>query len=251
MAMTQINMSRKYENPILFVGALHLYYAQDDANFTRVKSRLIQYAGEDLSCLENVQNMGITDYLKHNNMGYTILSSREDNSIIYDQERLDSEYLTLFEAQRTGNYDDYINSVLSENYGILDYSSANHSDVTVRPATKEAGYFANAVKHTLTPAKGLPNSSQEFDYENGKIIGALQYKNQTPAKGIPNSSQEFDYENGNITDRIFGPDGKAMKDIDFGHSHDGAPDPHCHEWNWSRDPPRQDPTKNWTVCEDP
>jgi RHS repeat-associated protein len=57
---------------------------------------------------------------------------------------------------------------------------------------------------------------------------------RTPASGPPNSQQSFP----GGTDRIYGPDGRAVKDIDHGHNH-GAGDPHVHDWDWSKPDPRQ------------
>ncbi|GEM_PF-2958463 len=61
-----------------------------------------------------------------------------------------------------------------------------------------------------------------------------------PATGKPNSTAVKDYGNGEGQIREYGPDGKATKDIDFGHSHH-HPDvgsPHVHDWDWSKTPPR-------------
>jgi hypothetical protein len=43
---------------------------------------------------------------------------------------------------------------------------------------------------------------------------------------------------GGSTERTTGSDGKAVKDIDRGHDH-GAGDPHAHDWDWTKKPPRQ------------
>jgi hypothetical protein len=43
---------------------------------------------------------------------------------------------------------------------------------------------------------------------------------------------------GGSTTRTYGPDGKAITDIDTGHDH-GAGDPHAHDWDWGTKPPRQ------------
>jgi len=57
-----------------------------------------------------------------------------------------------------------------------------------------------------------------------------------PSKGDPaNGSLSEDDGAGNGTIRDYGPDGKPVKDTDFGHDHpakDGtfSGDPHCHDW---------------------
>jgi RHS repeat-associated protein len=62
--------------------------------------------------------------------------------------------------------------------------------------------------------------------------------NDLPAKGKPNSKKSKDDGKGNGQIREYGPDGRAKTDYDFGHDH-GAGDPHAHDWDWSKTPPRQ------------
>jgi hypothetical protein len=40
------------------------------------------------------------------------------------------------------------------------------------------------------------------------------------------------------TVRIYGPDGKAIADVDHGHDH-GKGDPHIHPWDWSQPKPKR------------
>jgi hypothetical protein len=54
---------------------------------------------------------------------------------------------------------------------------------------------------------------------------------QTPAKGEPGSTVVIPTPTGK-TVREYGPDGKAVKDIDYGHDH-GAGDSHVHDWDWT------------------
>jgi uncharacterized protein YukE len=60
-----------------------------------------------------------------------------------------------------------------------------------------------------------------------------------PARGAPGSSGVRDDGQGNGQIRDYGPDGRAVKDYDFGHDHNGAGDPHAHDWDWSKRPARQ------------
>jgi RHS repeat-associated protein len=63
-----------------------------------------------------------------------------------------------------------------------------------------------------------------------------------PTTGNANSSADLLDEDGNVVQRrYFGPDGRAVKDIDF--SDHGTPKqhpkvPHEHDWDWSKKPPR-------------
>jgi hypothetical protein len=62
-----------------------------------------------------------------------------------------------------------------------------------------------------------------------------------PAKGKPNSSDARDHGEGKGQIRDYGADGRAKTDYDFGHDHTGVGDPHAHDWDWSKKPPRQPP----------
>jgi RHS repeat-associated protein len=60
---------------------------------------------------------------------------------------------------------------------------------------------------------------------------------RTPAQGQEPGTQTFPNADGGKTVRTYGPDGKAVTDVDYGHDH-GAGDPHVHDWNWNNRPPR-------------
>jgi hypothetical protein len=64
-------------------------------------------------------------------------------------------------------------------------------------------------------------------------------RSQLPARGNPNTSVEERDEQGNlIRRRFFGGDGRAVKNIDYQPHHAHAV-PHAHDWDWTKDPPRQ------------
>ena len=57
----------------------------------------------------------------------------------------------------------------------------------------------------------------------------------TPLTGEPNSTLPVYDNDGNLTqEREYGPDGRAKRDIDYGHAghHPNLPSPHYHDWNW-------------------
>jgi hypothetical protein len=63
-----------------------------------------------------------------------------------------------------------------------------------------------------------------------------------PANGPPNASAEKLDDAGDLLQRRFyGSDGRAEKGVDYGHDHTGVGDPHAHDWDWSKVPPRQPP----------
>jgi hypothetical protein len=64
-------------------------------------------------------------------------------------------------------------------------------------------------------------------------------RSQLPSTGNPNSSViERNRKGQIIRSRYFGPDGWAIKNIDY-EAHHGAPTPHAHDWDWAKTPPRQ------------
>jgi hypothetical protein len=63
-----------------------------------------------------------------------------------------------------------------------------------------------------------------------------------PARGAPNTVVEKTDAAGNVVQkRSYGADGQAKKNIDYGHDHAGVGDPHAHDWDWTKTPPRQPP----------
>jgi RHS repeat-associated protein len=76
----------------------------------------------------------------------------------------------------------------------------------------------------------------------GKAIDIwFSKRNDLPSNGKPNSSSARDNGRGRGQIRDYGPDGRARTDYDFGHDHTGAGDPHAHDWDWTKSPPRQPP----------
>jgi len=54
----------------------------------------------------------------------------------------------------------------------------------------------------------------------------------SPRTGPPNSTKWFPNPNrpGDVTVRVYGPNGEAATDYDYGHDHTGAGGPHAHDW---------------------
>jgi hypothetical protein len=64
-------------------------------------------------------------------------------------------------------------------------------------------------------------------------------QSRLPATGNANTSALERDERGNvIRRRFYGGGGKAIKNIDY-EPHHGHPVPHAHDWDWTKDPPRQ------------
>ncbi|MFQ5752302.1 MAG: hypothetical protein ACE5HI_09925 [bacterium] len=106
MAQALFNSIGVYENPILFVGGLHL---RDRDN----------------------ENLGLYDYFKEKKIGYTFLSALSDRSeSVVDLEENIITYTELFKSQQASDYNTYIQWLIYEN--------RIHSGVTVAPSPQAA-----------------------------------------------------------------------------------------------------------------
>jgi len=79
-----------------------------------------------------------------------------------------------------------------------------------------------------------PNQSQSSSSSSsssGRVNSPAQGQQPDTTVTIPGKKP------GESTDRTYGPDGRAVKDIDSPHAHD--PETHAHDWDWSKSPPRQ------------
>ncbi len=83
------------------------------------------------------------------------------------------------------------------------------------------------------PAQSVRNKPEIMKSEN---------KNKMPTRHNPNSTRT----NPNGNTRVYGPDGKAIKDIDRGHPehHPELENPHIHDWNWTGDKVTRGETRN-------
>jgi len=79
------------------------------------------------------------------------------------------------------------------------------------------------------------NDTNFYRYVGNSPIGfydpsGLQRLN-SPRTGPPNSTAWFpNPSTGDGTVRVYGPNGEAVTDYDYGHDHTGAGDPHAHDW---------------------
>lgn len=152
-----IEISEIYGNPILFVGGLHLG-TQNKDDFQKAKSDISSVADESLY-LENVENLGLYDYLRKEKIGYTFIRARTNPLVsAKDYEGYSNTYNLLFKAQQSGDYEDYIQRLISQ--------KNMSTGVTVRPSTKSAAAFVRALSGTNHPPKD-GNGDEDADEENG------------------------------------------------------------------------------------
>jgi len=106
---TLVELTPLYENPLLFVGSLHLDQ-QDAEEFLRTKDQAANaLMPADRRAFDRADPSGIHDYLRRNKIGYTLLTPVRQRELPDDLTR----YEKLFRAQETGDYSGYIDWVLS------------------------------------------------------------------------------------------------------------------------------------------
>lgn len=148
------------ENPILFIGGLHLYQQNDD-DFQRIKNNSISLAADDLQYLEGWENSGIHDYLKKEKIGYTFIQARSNSFESRGQsEKNYNTYIKLFETQQSGDYNSYIRWFISERG--LD------GGVTVRPSIKAAAALINALSKNNKDEKKDENKDKKNEKDGDK-----------------------------------------------------------------------------------
>lgn len=59
-------------------------------------------------------------------------------------------------------------------------------------------------------------------------------RSDLPGMGVPDSTREKRDPQGSVTQkRYYGPDGRAIKNIDYDHDYEGVGNPHAHDWDWA------------------
>jgi hypothetical protein len=107
-------------------------------------------------------------------------------------------------------------------------SNGSGGDGPDKPGSGGAG------EGTLSNGKPVPEPSVKHKTQTGRV-GDLK------TTGEPNSSVDLIDKDGNLLQRRFyGPDGKAITDIDFQHGGGRHEFPHEHTWEWSQRHPQRD-----------
>ena len=144
MADVLINNAKTYQNPILFVGGLHLS-KQDDKDFNYSRNAL--KTAFNMSFDQN-ENLGLEDYLKKERIGFTFIKAKSSfwNSKSSDYDR----YNMLFKSQQKGDYFDYIDFFSDE---------IRNQGVTVSPSPEAA---TNFVAFSKSSGKKMNNNGNFF-----------------------------------------------------------------------------------------
>ena len=140
ISKTLIEKTTSFENPLLFVGGLHIMKL-DKKDFAEIKSGNIGNSLHlnEAHSLEGFPNLGIYDFLKKNRIGYTFLTSKPNRTeTIKEMEKNVERYVGLFKSQQNGDYNLYLKQFYS--------SGKIFKGVTVRPSTEAAAAYVTSLK---------------------------------------------------------------------------------------------------------
>jgi len=176
LARSLIDQAPLYENPMLFTGGLHLAPiapATYEMGKELLSSKIL--SPEQLQRLRTSDNQGITDYLRQAKIGYTFLraTAYEPPEIV---EKHRAQYHELFQAQRKGQYQDYIQKILPQ--------LRHEPGVTVNPAPEAAAQLIQALANNSSSQQSdnidETGSKNESSGENNHdMVGTTIAKGQT------------------------------------------------------------------------
>jgi hypothetical protein len=92
------------------------------------------------------------------------------------------------------------------------------------------GFAAFAILKPFIFPTTLNAAPCEMHNDCGAVFAKGSPSQSLPKAGAPNSTGVLDRGNGSGQIRDYGPNGEAQTDYDFGHDHNGAGDPHAHDW---------------------
>jgi hypothetical protein len=162
LAQTLIDHTKRYENPILFAGGLHLEpLAPTTYEVARELGTTTMLQPEQLQYLRANDNLGIADYLRRAKIGYTFMSAmgHEPPDVA---KRNEERYRELFQAQQHGRYDEYIHKILPP---LLE-----EPGITVSPAPEAAAQLIHAladVRREKADARAEPGQGSELPQKPG------------------------------------------------------------------------------------
>jgi hypothetical protein len=155
-----IETARAYENPVLFVGGLHLK-PLDSAAFRQGQDVGLRGAlsTEEAGRLDSTANLGIRDYLERAGVGYTFLVARPIRAETPVQVQANTEaYAELFRAQASGDYGRYIGWLVSRRDA--------DQGVTVTPSPGAAAQYVAAVGEGQTDGQSDQGTEESEGEKN-------------------------------------------------------------------------------------
>lgn len=135
MAYVVVSAANTFENPTLFVGSGHLQKVITEEEFQKFKPEArILLPPEEVDRLLESSNMNLDSLLEQARIGYHYVAVRGQQILQTGNEI----YTELFRTQQTGNYDEYINRLISR----------RRFDVTVSPSPEAAAKFLKMLMKT-------------------------------------------------------------------------------------------------------
>lgn len=151
MAETLMQAFQFYDCPVVFVGGLHLDPI-DSKVFQKAKQQEIKDLSlYQLKMLKECENLGISDYLKKEKIGYTFIYAHTfvDKKKQAEREKL---YRELFKAQINDDCSGYIKNYYKK------YGSTKNNSVTVRPSVENAAQLVAFLKNSPDQKEKQPGN---------------------------------------------------------------------------------------------
>lgn len=164
MAHVVVSAANTFENPTLFVGSGHLQKVITEEEFQKFKPEArILLPPEEVDRLLESSNMNLDSLLEQARIGYHYVAVRGQQILQTGNEI----YTELFRTQQTGNYDEYINRLISR----------RRLDVTVSPSPEAAAKFLKMLMKTEPDDPGAKAASDKaFSAKRaGKFVEAAAW----------------------------------------------------------------------------
>ena len=201
---------RSNKIPILFVGGLHLSSIED----VTLSSENIASSGilstSAANKLSRAKKKGILQYLKEAGLGFIYLEPVSSLTLL--EHKIPSErYRTLFQAQRSDHYQDYIKAFIEKYQSSQIASNPLHGGVTVKPSPQIASALLLDLQGSGSTIKREKGSGEKVSNDNGGSFWdkLLPWRGKTKTNGKSGKNRRY-FEKDKTHNDLEGYDKRGM-----------------------------------------